>query len=352
VDPNSYPVLYNIVSSYEDFYSAFCSKNGNIYKSLVFDNSCFRDTVSGDVVNAFFFGREIYTASCNIIRKLTFQDCFVNNNFKTLQEFRTDGILLNYAVWLRLRGTIMQAKNFFLSGNSKKCETIPEILRSWKKGCKRFRQYLDTIADPLRTNSFLKFQELVDTRPPTTGVWKNFWFSLWNTHSFNNDFRQFIFYNRYNYLPTNNRLNSYYKDVDPRCTYCKIIDSDSNMRDSYAHCFLACPTSVRFINVINSKLGIRLEVDSDGFKRLFWFGIPPQNNSFKDDLNNTLGFQMVYDIFRYIFFKNRKRCRIPTEEEFLAVYKFFFVNLYNANKKLANILNQVLLLRNFLQARG
>jgi hypothetical protein len=265
INPNSYPVLYDIVSSYEDFYSAFCAKNRNIYKAIIFSNSCFRDTVSGEVVNASFFGRDIYTASGNMIRKLTFQDCFLNNNFKTLQEFRSDGILLNYAVWLRFRGTIMQAKNFFPTDNLKKCETITEVLGSWKKGCKRFRQYLDLAADPLNTNSFLKFQELVDTRPPSTGSWKNLWFSLWNTHSFNNDFRQFIFYNRYNYLPTNNRLNSYYKDVDPRCTYCKISNSEANVRDSYAHCFLLCPTSLSFISALNVKLCIRLDVFSAEF---------------------------------------------------------------------------------------
>jgi hypothetical protein len=246
----------------------------------------------------------------------------------------------------------MQAKNFFLTDNLKKCETITEVLGSWKKGCKRFRQYLDLAADPLNTNSFLKFQELVDTRPPSTGSWKNLWFSLWNTHSFSNDFRQFIFFNRYNYLPTNNRLNSYYKDVDPRCTYCKISNSEANVRDSYAHCFLLCPTSLGFISALNVKLGIRLDVFSAEFKLLFWFGIPPLNNSFKDDINNLLGFQMVYDIFRYILFKNRKRCRIPTVDDFLLEYRFFFGNLYNANKKVANTLNQVPLLRKFLQARG
>jgi hypothetical protein len=160
----------------------------------------------------------------------------------------------------------MQKKRLIDSISDTHIEGINDIFRKWKRESKSFRKYLDKKINPIEGNSFRKFRELVMVDPDPDGTWMRNWFSSWNTHSFNNDFRFFIFKLRYNYIGTNNRLNAYLKDVDPRCTYCRMLDVDSNQRDSLLHCFLQCETAQRFLRSLTEVLNLEYNVNEEFWK--------------------------------------------------------------------------------------
>jgi hypothetical protein len=231
-------VLHGIVTAYSNFYSHFSGKGSNLKNAIIFDNQNFTDLGTGTRLSINFFRLDFYNQFKSNLRKLTYSDCMFNNTFKTMEEFANEGIVFTQALWFRLRGVIMQKKRLIDSTSDTHIEGINNIFRKWKRGSKTFRKYLDKKINPIEGNSFRKFKELVMVDPDPDETWMRNWFSSWNTHSFNNDFRFFIFKLRYNYIGTNNRLNAYLKDVDPRCTYCRMLDRDSNQRDSLLHCFL------------------------------------------------------------------------------------------------------------------
>jgi hypothetical protein len=99
------------------------------------------------------------------------------------------------------------------------------------------------------------------------------WFSTWNISSLPNDFRNFIFCCRYNYLPTNNRVSSYIPEIDPRCPYCRYSTPPDDIRDSFLHCFLTCPSVRGALQEVITKLNINLTISDDLFSGLYWYGI-------------------------------------------------------------------------------
>jgi hypothetical protein len=234
VPAQDFPVLHGIVTAYESFYTKFCRVGMNYIYAQIFNNELFTDPETGHLITKRFFGANFYAGNTNVIRKLTFQDCFDGNNFKDIATFRNEGLNLHYVMWMRLRNIMLRVKNTFVP-TTDKSQSIDGFVMSWKKGSKKLRTFFSNDVNPLLSRSFLKFKELVDADPGSFS--SDPWFSSWNTHSFPNDFRNFVFNCRYNYLPTNNRLNAYLDEVDPRCTYCVIHNTGTQQRDSFVHCF-------------------------------------------------------------------------------------------------------------------
>jgi hypothetical protein len=162
-----YPTLHRIVADYEDLYYYFCKYNNNFTKSQIFDNSIFRDTVAGTFLDINFFGRRFFNENSAVIRNLTYQDCFRNNEFKSIADFRDINLDLSVAMWLRLRGSVLRAKNnffFFMNYIGNRPECISDFVSRWKKGCKKLRSFSSSSVDPLSSRSFFKFCELTGVR--------------------------------------------------------------------------------------------------------------------------------------------------------------------------------------------
>jgi hypothetical protein len=122
------------------------------------------------------------------------------------------------------------------------------------------------------------------------------WFATWNIHSLSNDFMNFIFNCRYNYLPTNNRLNAYIIDVDPRCTYCRVLSAGSVQRDSFSHALFECNTVKQLLINLSNRLNLGTTPSDINFKQLFWYGVTENQQSYKD---SQLGFLIFFDSFRF-----------------------------------------------------
>jgi hypothetical protein len=131
----SHPILYEFANAFERFYFRFCKSSENFALSCLFKNPIFRDPETGNVIDQAFFGQSFYNLHRDIIRRLTYNDCFSNNNFKTQVQFAEAGIQLNIATWLRLRNTVLRAKheNRSININFDTTTGIKKFVESWKK---------------------------------------------------------------------------------------------------------------------------------------------------------------------------------------------------------------------------
>jgi hypothetical protein len=93
-----------------------------------------------------FFTRQVYEENKVLIRQLTFEGCFENGKFKTIEQFGDAGLNLSYLVWLRLRNAVtFTKKEMEKRENIKKDSTSAlSFLRSFKKGSKKFRKRINS----------------------------------------------------------------------------------------------------------------------------------------------------------------------------------------------------------------
>jgi hypothetical protein len=111
VSENSNPVLHGICVEYENFYNNFCMQERNFYEAQIYENNVFIDPGSGNKISKNFLGLNQYQMQKNRIRMLTYSSCFRLGIFKTIQEFRNDGLALTLVTWMRLRNTVIHAAN-------------------------------------------------------------------------------------------------------------------------------------------------------------------------------------------------------------------------------------------------
>jgi hypothetical protein len=313
VSAQIHPVLHDICIAYEDFYFNFCKSERNYKSAQIFENSIFRDPGTGNMLGKQFFGIDFYNGYRDAIRKLSFDDCFANNVFKSIQEFRDIGLPLSLVVWMRIRNTLLHYGNPPLIG---KINKISDFVDRWRKGGKQIRRVsVAPIENNIifrETRSFITFSSLAGIAPARNHNLES-WCSSWNTHSLNNELRNFIFSTRFNCLPLNNRLNAYLDDVDPACTYCTITKNLPPPRDSLSHCFFYCDVAQNFLQEIANLINLNTPINCAEFQEIFWYGI---NGSTSEDKVKQLTYLLIFDCFRYVFFKNRQRRHLPTSFDF------------------------------------
>jgi hypothetical protein len=72
-----------------------------------------RSKVDNNLLDQAFFGKRFYEQNSEKIRRLTLEDCFTGNSYKTVQEFADMNLPLTQALWMRLRAAILLAKSNF-----------------------------------------------------------------------------------------------------------------------------------------------------------------------------------------------------------------------------------------------
>jgi hypothetical protein len=285
----------------------FCSKENHYIHAQIFENRIFCDPGTLLPIGKQFYGNQLYNNHKRQIRELTFEKCFNNNIFKSLQEFRDDGLPITLVIWMRLRNSLLRHNR----GNSNN-KSVFEFVNRWRKGGRSIR--LNAAAHQLQSvdirnlRSYHTFTSLIGI-VPDANFNIGYWYSTWNTHSLNNDFKTFIYNSRYNCLPLNNRLNSFLQEVDPACTYCSITGNRPAPRDSLSHCFLHCssvrPLLINFTNI----LGLNIDIDSEQFLKLYWFGY---STASANVIIKCFASSLIFDGFRFALFKNRQRRHLPS----------------------------------------
>jgi hypothetical protein len=323
-------------------------------RTLIFDNSCFArvDNISR-TIDKNFFSQNFYERNKLFLRQLKYKDSFRDGNFKTLDDWRRDGLLLTGNMWMGLRNSILSAKRKFSNAKhqqkSMSIENFSEKLRKGSGKIRKFYEHSETKnIDLAKTTLVTSFTKLVNNVPLDQSKLTT-WVSVWKFNAIPNDIKMFVFNCRNNSLPLNNRLNAYRPEVDPRCTYCRINDADSIQRDSFSHCFFYCPTVKNLLTRVFSELGINFDND-DITKQLYWFGLADNNNI--NVYNTVLCTNIFFDVVRYIIYKARVWYIVLNYDELLSQLHFILKNLCRASKKFKNIFYNIEMFENFSRALG
>ena len=196
------------------------------------------------------------------------------------------------------------------------------------------------------------FARLTDTSIPVSTHLNNC-LKLWNFSWLNNDMRNFLFKFRNNDLRLNNRVNAYDNTVDPRCTFCRIIDAATVVRDSLNHAFYDCPTVKHLLVRLIDRCEPRQDVHSRLFRQLYWYGsgvTAEDDESFAP--NGNLAGLIIFDTFRYVTWKFRLKRRVPNINSFSREFDFVLKVALSNSRKATEILAGDNMFSNFLQARG
>jgi hypothetical protein len=348
------PVLHQLAENYERFYSVFSSHNGNYKKAQIYGNMFFTRPEDGSLcLDKNFFGRELYTVHRNKIRTLTFNDCYRNGSFKSPEQWQNDGLPLPLNTWLRIRNALLKVKSSKLveKYTIEISESITDFSAKLKKGSRKIRKFFEIRKEKnlvlTNQNFFTSFKSIVNHTPTVDSHLKN-WVSIWKINSLPNDLKYFIFQCRFNYLPTNNRVHSYRKEVDPRCTFCTLQDAESTQRDSYRHLFFTCPVTVDLLRELFSKIDLTFD-DNEKIRDIYWYGIYDKDNIC---MSTVLCYNIVFDMFRHIVYRYKLRKVLPIFGDVYIQLKFALKCVCTANKKFSAALGKVENLAIFSRALG
>ncbi len=308
VDPVTNPVIYGIAEAFELFVNCFSSIGLNYKLVPVLNNKTFcRFKDDSALLDIKFFGKNLYNAQKDRIRSLTFEDCFDDGTFKSVEQFEANGLILPISVWMRLRSFILWAKKKFRCLETGE-ETLPkpqsvnQFLLRFKKGSKYFRNIIDRSVYqnncPTNLQTLQSFCNIVSVPIPLAPIAKNF-LSGWNRHFIDNNLRDFIFRCRNNVLRTGDRLSHILSNYNDTCYLCRNLAVNTVNRETFVHFFRKCHVTSELILRFNKHFKLTWNVVNLNFDKLYWFG----------DIIGTLDIQtlLLYDIFRYQLWSMRQR---------------------------------------------
>jgi hypothetical protein len=308
VDKNDHPILYNLVDSYCTFLTAFSDHEKNYQKSEIFYNPTFvRSRNDNNLLDIAFFTADFYNANKNVIRSLTYEDCFSEGNFKSKAQFAESGIRFTDTIWMRLQSALVYAKTKYSNkAGLKICNKVGDFLTSFKKGSKKFRKIILqqelNRSNVLQLRTVVTYANLTDTEVPSQDT-LIFNLKKWNCGFFPNDLREFIFKEINNCLPLGNRIGNYIENVNEQCSFCRIINPETNQRENFNHIFLDCPVTRTALNGFLRLNRGWIQGNYPELKQAYWYGIV----NGKLDRNMS----MIFTLFRFCIWKCKIRKKIP-----------------------------------------
>jgi hypothetical protein len=229
-----------MAKSFEFFVLEFSQIDGNYKQACIYENSAF---FFGDIqarLDKTFFGHMFYEQHKLLIRNLTFNQCFQDEAFKTMADFRTMGLPLNMVTWMRLRSALHAAKarlkKHVLSVENRS-RPINVLFRSFRKGSRSMRNVLNysmiskTSVNELRIVT--TFSELTNSVVPPNKRSETC-LGIWSIGALSSDIKSFSFKFRNNILPLTNRIANYDQNIDPICRFSRMVDEDTMQRESFA----------------------------------------------------------------------------------------------------------------------
>ena len=348
---SDHPILHNLARSYEDFYGEFSKINGNYKLAYIFENPAFcRNNSDLRQIDKKFFGQDFENSSAQI-RKLTFSNCFIGNRVKSQEELAEMGVILSPANWMRLQGALLSSRNRLRKNSESEslAQSIEDFMGKVKKGSKKFRLVLENCnlvnSEPSSLRTVITFSNLVSVQVPDKPLLSKC-LNLWNYSWIPNDMRNFLFLLRNNALSLNNRLNAWDPDISPYCTFCRIIDRDTRIRDGFLHFFFECPVTFRLLQQWGAIFEPPFNPNLPSFLQLYWYG------SVEDQPFNPTAIIFICDCFKYVLWKFKQRRKIPNFVSFRSQLLEIIYNSSCMNKSLKLGIQNNNLIANFLQARG
>jgi hypothetical protein len=349
VNQNLNPVLFNLVESFSKFLEPFTLYGKNYTKGQLFLNPAFiRSGRDNGLLDEAFFTRNLFRICKNKIRGLTFDQCFHEDNFKSKEQFHAMGIPMSYTVWMRLQSAVLYSKNKYSHKLSEKvCKSMGEFLSGFKKGSKKFRIIVQKIqisnvnVAELRTVG--TYSNLTDTPVPDEETLK-FLLKMWNCSFLPNDFREYLFKERNNCLPLNNRIANYVENVDERCSFCRIINPDTGTRESFPHLLLDCPVTRAALNGFLNITRSGIQGNNPDLKAAYWYG--QINNLLSKDVG------LIFALFRFCLWKCKIRRILPRARDIACLMETLLGTIIKLKPKIGVSIIKDGIFSSLIQARG
>jgi hypothetical protein len=346
IDPNVHIILYDIVSAFELFVSCFSMIDNNFRKNSIFLNGAFQ--VSGNdpsPLGISFFGKAFYESNALALRSLTFEDCFIGDNFKSINEFHEIGLPFPYAVWMRLRSSLLLSKKK-LSVADKVGKNVVSFLRGFKKGSKPFRLAINRASyigeSTERLTIVNSFANITNTNVQSTVCLPHI-LSSWNRTFLDNHLREFIFHCRNNSLRTKNRL-SHFLQLDDSCNFCLNVFPDFRQRETFPHIFRKCTVTSNVLNTFLRQYSIVQPPSENSFDEFFWYGTI-NHATCKPSL-------LIFDIFRYCIWVSKLRCKIPRNVTIHNMFGDILRGILNRKRGLFQVISGLPHIAGTLRATG
>ena len=153
---------------------------------------------------------------------------------------------------------------------------LPDLYLSVKKGSKKFKKVL-------LKNKKLKVKPWITINDKWNISGKNGRenyfekvFSLWKKPYLPAKLQNFCLLhvnNRYNY---NTQLNKYKKDekgetISDKCTFCKLLDPHTAIRESKEHIYTGCPASLSVLTRLAERYSIKLPSTQDNGELILYY---------------------------------------------------------------------------------
>jgi hypothetical protein len=313
VDRRINPILFNFVVAFESLVGSFTRLDKNFTKAYFVDNPTFkRSAIDNRPIDKYFFGTVFYNNNKNILRSLTFEQCFPLGTYRTVEGFADGGLTIPLALWMKLSLALNYNKRQLTTeSSSNAARSVENLLDSVKKGSVKYRRIMlaqsITLCDPTRSQLVATFNRNVNVNIPEK---KNLLASLgvWNISFLTNDHREFMFLERNNFLRVGAIAIHIWNNVDDRCTFCRILNPDNVNRETFNHIFRVCPVTNNLLRGLTRTVGLLYSTDTEGFISMYWHG--SKNGDFHLDLF------LIFEMFRHCIWTFKKRRIIPTQINF------------------------------------
>jgi exonuclease III len=347
------PILYNIVEAYRDFYCSFSKYGENYKEAYLFDNDAFLwGPHFRDPINTGTFGLRFYQENKDKIRSLKYSDCFNEDVFKGLNEFREEGLPLTLAMWMQLRTCILHSRNVLTNlniNNLQKCRSISNFLMAPIKGSRRYRLFFErevsSLIDLSTNRSTVTFYNLVELPVPALNT-LTLTNTIWALSFLSNGLREFVFKSRNNYLPLNNRLAAFDRNINPLCTFCRIRNPQNSPRESFGHLFFSCPTTDSILTHLLNTYFPWNDLDLDSRKNLIWCGYRTGSEKIQ------LPLLLFWEAARYSIYRYKLKRTIPNTLEVCRDALFCIKTTLYSNNQYKILINSTPELARWLPALG
>jgi hypothetical protein len=296
-----------------------------------------------------FFGKNYYNENKTRIRSLTFEDCFTDGKFKSINDFARDvGLVFPPVTWLNLQTAITYAKKILAktSIGDKKGLPVNKFVGRFKKGSKPFRQTIDNATymgeSCLELTIVRTYARITHNTVQSEDITKKF-LSSWNKVYLDNKFREFIYKCRHNILRTGDRL-SHILNTDSYCFFCKNLPQQLLVPESFYHLFFECPVTNSVLSMLLVKNNIVFNSTDTKFGEAYCYGT----------VNNSLSLPTLtfFDVFRFCIWNLRLRKKIPRFDTVIENMTTIINTILCLRPNLRRSFEDTPHLTNFFQATG
>ena len=285
-DKNTEPIIYEIVSAYENFYNKLCKNKLFYRKAFIFDNPAFTTGLQGNqLIKATIFGENIYAQNRGKIEMLKFSDFYNGERRLTNAELNTElGFTVTQAAFLNISGMIACAEIRYGRGISNR-ETIHigTFVSRGNTGSRKYRKIMDEFIQPNishNINTFARTTEIVIDYKDSMKV-----NSMWWRGYFSNSTRTFLFKLYNNTLGLKHRIAHFVREYinDNNCTFCNLTQNPDIEPETALHFFWDCRTVEELRLLFFNWL---LEENFFEISRREFFSVFKLNNNFLNEILN------------------------------------------------------------------